>query len=77
MICLLLSDVDSCFRDLVSGPNGPCRDEGRVVQEPKKNDRFGIYNAIVRDPDGYLVELQQFLDPEEHREFSVQPSDKG
>ena len=29
-------------------------------QEPARNDRFGITHAFLRDPDGYLVEIQRF-----------------
>ena len=31
--------------------------------------RFGIYNALLRDPDGYLVELQEFCEADEHARF--------
>ena len=41
----------------------------RVEQRPAENARFGIYNALMRDPDGYLVEVQQFLDASEHARF--------
>ena len=27
------------------------------------NERFNITNAFLRDPDGYLVEIQRFEDP--------------
>lgn len=30
---------------------------------PRRNERFTIYNFFARDPDGYLVEIQRFLDP--------------
>ena len=30
---------------------------------PSYNERFQIYQAFVRDPDGYLVEIQRFDDP--------------
>ncbi|MGR3637205.1 MAG: VOC family protein [Shimia sp.] len=28
---------------------------------PQKMDRFGIYSFFVRDPNGYLIEIQCFL----------------
>ena len=31
--------------------------------EPQHNDRFAIYHAFLRDPDGYLIEVQRFDDP--------------
>jgi predicted enzyme related to lactoylglutathione lyase len=30
---------------------------------PAENTRFNIYNFFARDPDGYLIEVQRFLDP--------------
>lgn len=29
-------------------------------QAPVRNDRFGITHAFLRDPDGYMVEIQRF-----------------
>jgi len=63
MLCLLTNSVDACAKRAVAGGRA------RVVQPPQANPRFGIYNALLRDPDGYLVELQQFLEPEEHARF--------
>jgi rhodanese-related sulfurtransferase/catechol 2,3-dioxygenase-like lactoylglutathione lyase family enzyme len=31
---------------------------------PALNERFGIYHVFLRDPDGHLVEIQQFMDSE-------------
>jgi hypothetical protein len=31
--------------------------------EPRYNDRYRIYQAFLRDPNGYLLEIQRFLDP--------------
>ena len=30
---------------------------------PRENERFRIYNFFARDPDGYRLEFQRFLDP--------------
>ena len=30
---------------------------------PTKNTDFGIYHCLLRDPDGYRIEIQQFLGP--------------
>ena len=30
--------------------------------EPKRSEEFGIYHFFFRDPDGYLLEIQRFLD---------------
>ena len=34
-----------------------------LEQPPAHSDRFGITHAFLRDPDGYLVEIQRFDDP--------------
>jgi catechol 2,3-dioxygenase-like lactoylglutathione lyase family enzyme len=34
-----------------------------VVKEPAENPPYRIYNAFVRDPNGYLVEIQRFWEP--------------
>jgi catechol 2,3-dioxygenase-like lactoylglutathione lyase family enzyme len=33
------------------------------VKEPADNPPFAIYNAFVRDPNGYLLEIQRFWEP--------------
>lgn len=30
---------------------------------PRLNERFQIYQMFVRDPNGYLIEIQRFFDP--------------
>ena len=32
------------------------------VEKPKLNEKFNIYHFFVKDPDGYTVEMQKFLD---------------
>ncbi len=34
-----------------------------IDSPPAENARFRIYNFFARDPDGYLLEFQRFLDP--------------
>lgn len=31
---------------------------------PTHNEKFDIYHCFLRDPNGYLIEIQQFLDPD-------------
>jgi catechol 2,3-dioxygenase-like lactoylglutathione lyase family enzyme len=33
------------------------------VKEPADNPPYRIYNAFVRDPNGYLIEIQRFWEP--------------
>ena len=64
MVCLLSEDVEGWTRRL--------SDRGHpVVQTPQDNERFGIRNALLRSPSGYLVEIQCFTNPAEHRRFTV------
>ena len=30
---------------------------------PARNEAYNIYHCFLRDPNGYLLEIQQFLDP--------------
>jgi catechol 2,3-dioxygenase-like lactoylglutathione lyase family enzyme len=34
-----------------------------VEKPPALNPKYNIYHLFVRDPNGYLVEIQRFLDP--------------
>lgn len=33
------------------------------LEPPKLNPKYGIYHCFLRDPSGYLVEIQRFEDP--------------
>ena len=35
----------------------------RLEKPPAVNPEYGIYHFFLRDPDGNLLEVQQFLDP--------------
>ena len=70
MLCLLVDDV----RGACDGVLEKCKADGlninvQVAQPPQVTEKFGIENALLRDPDGYLVELQRFLDPAEQDAF--------
>lgn len=55
IITLLTADVDGCHDKL--------RLEGLEPEgKPRANPRFNIYHFFLRDPDGYCVEIQRFLD---------------
>ncbi len=56
ILTLVTDDVDKIFRQVKAY-------EVPVETEPKLNEKFQIYHFFVRDPDGYLVEIQKFLDP--------------
>ena len=56
ILTLATHDVDGWFQYLT--------DYGVVfTQSPQHNLRYNIYHCFLRDPNGYLLEIQQFLDP--------------
>ena len=53
---IVTPDVDQWYRDLVS--------KGIQFQKPPAvNPKFKIYHFFLHDPNGYLIEIQKFLDP--------------
>jgi catechol 2,3-dioxygenase-like lactoylglutathione lyase family enzyme len=55
-LTLVSDDVDTWCRHL--------RAHGvELVKEPADNPSYRIYNAFVRDPNGYLIEIQRFWEP--------------
>jgi catechol 2,3-dioxygenase-like lactoylglutathione lyase family enzyme len=56
ILTLVTHDVDEWHRYLA--------ERGVVVEKPPQyNPVYNIYHCFLRDPDGYLVEIQRFLDP--------------
>jgi catechol 2,3-dioxygenase-like lactoylglutathione lyase family enzyme len=56
IITLVSQDVDGWY-DYVSA-------KGVAIEKrPTMNTTYNIYHFFMRDPDGYLVEIQRFLDP--------------
>ena len=56
VLTLITDEVDAWFARL----------EARgveIVKPPADNPPYRIYNAFVRDPNGYLVEIQRFWEP--------------
>ena len=56
LVTLVAEDVDGCHRNLVAA-GVPCD------KAPQLNETYNVYHAFYRDPDGYLIEVQRFLDP--------------
>ncbi len=49
-------EVDEWYRYL--------SDQGvQFEKPPTHNPKFNLYHCFLRDPNGYLLEIQQFLDP--------------
>lgn len=56
VITLLIDDVDGVYQ-LLKARNIP------TESEPELSERFNVYQFFLRDPHGYLVEVQRFLEP--------------
>ena len=54
MISIVTDDVDAWYRRLLD--NGL-----EIDRPPERIEQFGIYSFFVRDPNGYLLEFQQFV----------------
>ena len=52
---LVVSDVDGLHRRLLAAGYS-------AEHAPRVNERYRIYHFFVRDPDGYRLEVQRFLD---------------
>ncbi len=56
ILTLVSSDVDGWYAFL--------QDKGIVFEKPPQyNHKFNIYHCFLRDPNGYLIEIQRFDDP--------------
>ncbi|MCA9969187.1 MAG: VOC family protein [Anaerolineales bacterium] len=56
ILTLVSDDVDGWYAYLQA--------KGVVFEQPPAlNARFNIYHCFLRDPNGYLIEIQRFLDP--------------
>ena len=56
ILTLVTDDVDGWHARLAA--------QGVVFEKaPALNPRFKIYNCFLRDPNGYLIEIQRFEDP--------------
>ena len=59
VITFVTEEVDKVFEELkLKVP------DIEIVKEPALNERFKIYNGFIKDPDGYLIEIQRFESPE-------------
>lgn len=55
MITIITDEVDAWYERLTR--------MGLTIREaPHRLDRFGIYTFFVADPNGYVIEFQQFLE---------------
>ena len=55
IITFIAKDVDKIYARIV--------DSGYAIPKfPEENENFNIYHFFVKDPSGYIVEIQRFLD---------------
>jgi catechol 2,3-dioxygenase-like lactoylglutathione lyase family enzyme len=56
ILTLVTEDVDAAYQRLAA--------RGVVFDKPPQaNPQFRIYHCLLRDPNGYLIEIQRFDDP--------------
>ena len=56
LLTLVTPHVDDRHRELLAA--------GVVCdQPPRVSETYNVYHAFYRDPDGFLIEIQEFLDP--------------
>ncbi|HXJ84374.1 MAG TPA: VOC family protein, partial [Candidatus Methylomirabilis sp.] len=55
-VTLVTDDVDDWCRHLTN-------EGAEIVKAPADNPPYRIYNAFVRDPNGYIIEIQRFWEP--------------
>ena len=56
ILTLVTSEVDAWY--------GHLSDQGITFEKsPALNPDYNIYHCFLRDPNGYLIEIQRFLDP--------------
>ena len=56
IVTLVSPDVDAWHERLAAAG-------ATVVEAPSTSERYRIYHAFYRDPDGHLMEVQRFTDP--------------
>ena len=56
VITLLIEDVDGVYKLLADS-------DIKTESTPALSERFNVYQFFVRDPNGYLLEVQRFIEP--------------
>lgn len=56
IVTLVTGEVDR-WHERLTEAGVPCE------RPPSANEEYRVYHAFYRDPDGYLVEIQEFTDP--------------
>ena len=56
---VVVDDVDGWCERIA-----PDRGDGGIERGPEHSEQYGIYHAFLRDPDGNVIEIQRFDDPD-------------
>jgi len=56
MLLTLVTDSVDEWHEVLMKSGVPCE------QPPRRSEKYDVYHAFYRDPDGTLVEIQRFLD---------------
>jgi len=56
LVTLVTAEVDA-WHDRLTAAGVVCD------RPPARNTTYDVYHAFYRDPDGYVIEVQRFLDP--------------
>lgn len=56
ILTFVMGEVDEVYRTLR-------RRNVEIEAPPRLNENYGIYHFFARDPDGYRIEVQRFLEP--------------
>jgi len=55
IITLVTENVDEVYNKLIN--------KGlKIAESPKLNKKFNIYHFFIKDPNGYTIEIQRFLE---------------
>ncbi len=55
IICFITDEVDDWYQRLLAAGY-------HAEKTPTLNSKYNIYHCFFRDPNGYLIEIQRFLD---------------
>lgn len=64
IVTIVTDEVDEWHRQLT--------EQGVIFEKPPTlNPRYNIYHCFLRDPSGYLIEIQRFLDADWNKGVST------
>ncbi|MHA1670343.1 MAG: VOC family protein [Promethearchaeota archaeon] len=55
ILTFVTENIDEIYEDLLNKG-------AKISQPPQKSPKFKIYHFFMKDPNGYTIEVQKFLD---------------